>query len=216
MARRLAVLALIVLAQLLTVGPALANTTMHQATHLDAENASVTGNVIGDSGGAFNYYSIDYPSGAVPIPIVMRAQPGRGTAGVGTGFEVYGPSGLAGDAIGDDRSTSDSTYSLTLAHLIAGTYHIQVYNFIAGLPMSYQLQVSGLGPAPSEGAPPSEAGPPPAGAPPAEGAAPPGPEPAPAAAPTTPEQAIHPQVRDLTTGGILPGDAAGSFHYYQL
>ncbi|HEY3082669.1 MAG TPA: hypothetical protein VGM69_22510 [Chloroflexota bacterium] len=210
MLRRLALCALIVFGQLLLVSPTFAD-TIDQAARLDASNASVADSLTGDSGGAFRYYAIDYPGGAVPIPIVMRAQPGRGTAGVGTGFKVYGPSGLIGDAIGDDRSTTDSTYYLTVAHALAGTYYIQVYNFIQGLPMSFQLQVSGLeaaapapAPQPSEGQPP-----------PSEGAAQPAAQPQ-AAAPTTPEQAIHPQTRDLTTGGILPGNSGGSFHYYKL
>jgi hypothetical protein len=220
MVRRLVACVLLVLAQLLAASPALANTTIEQATHLDASNSSVADNLIGDSGGAFRYYAIDYPGGGVAVPMVMRAQPGRGTAGVGTGFKVYGPSGLFGDAIGDDRSTSDSTYSLTLVHSLPGTYHVQVYNFIAGLPMSYQLQVGGLGPAPSEAAPPPQAAPPAESPPAGEGAPPaaaePAPAPAPAGAPTTPEQAIRPQVRDLTTGGLLTGNAAGAFHYYEL
>jgi hypothetical protein len=216
MVRRLAAGALLVLAQLLAVSPALANTTIEQAARLDASNSSVADGLIGDSGGAFRYYAIDYPGGGVAVPMVMRAQPGRGTAGVGTGFKVYGPSGHFGDAIGDDRSTTDSTYHLTLVHSLPGTYHIQVYNFIAGLPMSYQLQVSGLGPAPSEAAAPPQAAPPAEGPPAGEGAPPPAAAPAPTGAPTTPERALRPQVRDLTTGGLLPGDSAGSFHYYEL
>jgi hypothetical protein len=206
---RLAACALLILTQLLTVSTAFANATIDQAARLDASNASVADNLIGDSGGAFRYYAIDYLGGAVPIPIVMRAQPGRGTAGVGTGFKVYGPNGLFGDAIGDDRSTTDSAYYLTLASTIPGTYYIQVYNFIAGLPMSYQLQVSGLGPAAA--APPAPA--PAEGAPPAAGAPPP---PVAPVEPRSPEQAIRPQVRDLTTGGILPGSGGGSFAYYEL
>ncbi|HEV8638794.1 MAG TPA: hypothetical protein VG370_31675 [Chloroflexota bacterium] len=201
MLRRLAACGLIVLSQLLGVSPAFANTTIDQATRLDAANASVADSLTGDSGGAFRYYAIDYPGGGVPVPIVMRAQPGRGTAGVGTGFKIYGPNGLFGEAIGDDRSTTDSSYSLTLAHAAAGRYHIQVFNFIQGLPMSFQLQVSGLPAAPAARAAP--------GAQPAE--------PAPAApAPSSPGQATHPQVRDLTTGGTLPANSAGSFAYYEL
>ena len=206
MLRRLALCTLIVLSQLLLTSPALAsaNSTIEQATHLDASNSSISDSLTGDSGGAFRYYAIDYPGGGVPIPIVMRGQPGRGTAGVGTGFKVYGPSGLFGDAIGDDRSTTDSSYNLTLAHAVAGTYYIQVYNFVQGLPLSFQLQVSGLsGPAPAPAAP--------------EGGAAPQPAPSqPTAPPSSPDQAFHPQARDLTTGGILPPNGAGSFAYYKL
>src|SRR5688500_4355188 len=129
----------------------------------------------------------------------MRAQPGRGTAGVATGFKVYGPMGLFGEAIGDDRSTTDSTYTLTLAHGTPGRYHVQVFNFISGLPLSFGLTVSGL-PGPPAAAPAAE----------------PGPAPAPPTQSDSAQQPSQTAGTSFTTGGLLPANPTGSFAYYDL
>src|SRR5688500_10700501 len=126
----------------------------------------------------------------------MRAQPGRGTAGVATGFKVYGPTGLFGEAIGDDRSTTDSTYTLTLAHGTPGTYHVQVFNYISGLPMTFGLTVTGLPGAPAVAAP--------------------GPAAAPPTQSESPQQPSQTTGTSFTTGGLLAANAAGSFAFYDL
>src|SRR5947208_2046327 len=119
----------------------------------------------------------------------MTAQPGFGTGGVATGFKVYGPTGFIGDAIVNDHSTTSSTYAFTVAHTIPGTYYIQVYNYIQGLPLNFQLSVGGLGsasqppaPAPVAAAPASPETSAPAGEP-IPAPPPPSAQPAPAAAP---------------------------------
>jgi hypothetical protein len=196
--RRFVLAALLTAAQVVALASsAAANSTIEQAAPITAANPSVGDNLIGDSGGAFRYYAIDYPGGGLPVAIVMRAQPGRGTAGVATGFKVYGPMGLFGEAIGDDRSTTDSTYTLTLAHGTPGTYHIQVFNFISGLPFSFGLTVSGL-----PGAPAPEAAPGPASAPPTQS--------------ESPQQPSQTTGTSFTTGGLLPANPTGSFAYYDL
>jgi hypothetical protein len=198
--RRFVVAVLLAVAQVASLAsPAAANSTIEQAAPITAANPTVGDNLIGDSGGAFRYYAIEYPGAGLPVAIVMRAQPGRGTAGVATGFKVYGPMGLFGEAIGDDRSTTDSTYTLTLAHGTPGTYHVQVFNFISGLPLSFGLTVSGLPGAPA--AAPADA---------------PGPA---AAPPTQSESAQQPSQTtgtSFTTGGLLPANPTGSFAYYDL
>src|SRR4051812_40493103 len=120
---RVGLVVTLILAYLVTPLPALAvNDSAESAMVLTASNSSVSDTVTGNSGGAFRYFRIDYPGGGVPVPISMRAQPGRGTGGVATGFKVYGPAGLAGEAVGDDRSTSDSAYAFTLANTVPGAY----------------------------------------------------------------------------------------------
>lgn len=199
-----------------------ANDTMEGALLITGANPGVGDTLVGNSGGAFRWFRIDYLGGGRPVPISMRAQPGRGTGGVATGFKLYGPSGLIGDAVGDDRSTSDSGYAFTLAHVTPGPYYIQVYNFVQGLALNFQLNVSGL-PAPSAPAP---APPPEEGAAPVQGApvdpppAPPGPA-APAVPFVTPNNSSgdRPVVATGTTftsGGTLAGKAGGSFHYFAL
>src|SRR5262245_43583352 len=158
------------------------NDTTESATPLSASNAAVSDTLIGNSGGAFRYFRIDYVGGGQPVPITMRAQPGRGTGGVATGFKVYGPTGLIGEAVTNDQSTTDSTYAFTIANTIGGAYYVQVYNFIQGMPLNFQLSVQGLTPPPAPAAPaappPAEIAPAPA---PDQGAAPaPAPAPAPA------------------------------------
>ena len=195
MLRRVVLAALLAAAQLIALaGPAAANSTIEQAARITAASPTAGDNLIGDSGGAFRYYAIDYPGGGLPVAIVMRAQPGRGTAGVATGFKVYGPSGFFGEAIGDNRSTADSTYTLTLAHGTAGTYYVQVFNFIAGLPLTFGLTVSGLPGAPAAAAP----------------------APAPPTQSESPQQPTSTMGTSFTTGGLLPANSTGSFAYYDL
>ena len=194
MIRRFVLAALLAAALLVALaGPASANATIDQAVRLTAASPSAGDNLIGDSGGAFRYYAIDYPGGGLPVPIVMRAQPGRGTAGIATGFKVYGPAGFYGEAIGDDRSTTESTYTLTLAHGTPGLYHVQVFNFIAGLPLRFDLRVSGL-----------------------PGEAPAAPAPAPPPQSQSPQQPSQATGTSFTTGGLLGANPTGSFAYYDL
>src|SRR5262245_60152812 len=75
------------------------NDTTESATPLSGANAGANDTLVGNSGGAFRYFRIDYAGGGLPVPISMRAQPGRGTGGVATGFKVYGPTGLVGEAV---------------------------------------------------------------------------------------------------------------------
>jgi hypothetical protein len=201
------------------------NDTFGEAAPVTAASASFSGMVVGNSGGAFRYYAIDYPGGGLPMPMTMQAQPGRGTGGVATGFKVYGPTGFVGEAIGDDRSTTNSTYAMTLAHMVAGRYVIQVYNFIEGMPLNFQMRVDGIPAVPTPIPPPTVAAEP---APAAEstGDTPPviaPPNAAPTTAPPTPVRdntnasgAIVITQTNLTTGGILPGKRDGSFNYYEL
>src|SRR5437763_17047789 len=88
------------------------NDTTDSATPLSGANAGASDTLIGNSGGAFRYFRIDYTGGGQPVPISMRAQPGRGTGGVATGFKVYGPAGPAGGAVHNDQSPSDSTHAV--------------------------------------------------------------------------------------------------------
>lgn len=212
MFRRATIVLVLALAPALLPGAALAVNTVEAAVPLDAARSSAADTLIGDSGGAYHYYAIAYPGGGAVVPITMRAQPGRGTGGVATGFKVYGPSGLFGEAIVNDNNAQDSTYALTLTHTLPGTYYVQVYNYIAGLPLTFQLNVGGLGAAPA----PAPAAP--AAAPRAEspGAAPSAPAAPVAPDNTTPEGAIVVNLTNATTGGLLPGRRDGSFNYYWL
>ncbi|TAK23335.1 MAG: hypothetical protein EPO26_08815 [Chloroflexota bacterium] len=194
MFRYVIALAIFAIAQFTFTATALANERIEKAQVLAADGSTVAASVVGNSGGAYRYYRIDYPGSGVPVPISMRAQPGRGTAGVATGFKVYGPAGLFGEAIGDDRSTTDSTYALTLSHATAGAYYIQVFNYIEGLPLGFQLTTSGL-----------STGRPAAGATPVA-----------AIGSTSPDTTAAPSVTSMTTGGILGPAAGGAFRYYPI
>jgi hypothetical protein len=238
MLKRATIVLALALAPTLIPAAALAvNDTSQSAQQMDGRNSSASDTLVGNSGGAYRYYALEYQGGGVPVPITMHAQPGFGTGGVATGFKLYGPTGYIGDAIVNDHNNSESTYAFTLAHTQPGTYYVQVYNYIAGLPLNFQLSVSGLpqpqAPAP---APPPAAAPPPEPAPsdeaaPAEGEAQPAspapaPAPAPAAPPpapapvrpdnTKPEGAIVLTTTTSTTGGVLTGKRDGNFNYFWL
>jgi hypothetical protein len=217
--RAFVVLALALAPTLLPATALAINDTAQTAQLLDASHSAVSDTLVGNSGGAFRFFAIEYAGGGVPIPITMRAQPGRGTGGVATGFKLYGPSGLIGEAIVNDQSTTDSTYAFTLAHTLPGTYYVQVYNYISGLPLNFQLNVAGLGPPPAAPAPPAPAAPAEeAPAAPSEGvpAAPAAP-----AAPVrpdnrTPEGAIVLTQTTSTSGGTITGKRDGNFNYFWL
>jgi len=178
------------LAQLLLPRPVLAaNDSTATAVRLAASGATASDQLTGNSGGAYRYYAFEYPGGAGAVPITMRAQPGHGTTGVAVGFNVYGPDGYAAGAITSDRSTTDSTYALAVSSLRPGTYYIQVFNYVQGLPMHFQLDVNGL----------------------TASAQPVGP-----GAGSSPGRAISTDLSSLTTGGQLAGSTSGAFAYYAL
>src|SRR5579884_1038950 len=189
------VLLLALVPALLPVQAFAVNDTNATAQPMDAAHNTASDTLTGNSGGAYRYFAVNYPGGGVPVPITMTAQPGFGTGGVATGFKVYGPTGFIGDAIVNDHSTTSSTYAFTISHTIPGAYYVQVYNYIQGMPMSFQLNVGGLGAAPPQpAAAPAPVAP---AAPSAESSAPPGepipapppPESAPAPAPAAPAAA---------------------------
>src|SRR5581483_603629 len=214
MFRRASIVLLLALVPALVPASALAvNDTNATAQPMDAAHNTASDTLTGNSGGAYRYFAINYPGGGVPVPITMTAQPGFGTGGVATGFKVYGPTGFVGDAIVNDHSTTSSTYAFTIAHTIPGTYYVQVFNYIQGMPLSFQLSIGGLGAAPQPAAP--AAAPAPAPAAPAPAAPPPAPT---AAAPdnTTPEGAIVLSQTTSTSGGTLPGKRDGNFNYFWL
>lgn len=210
---RAAVILVLALATLMPGSALAVNSSTDTAQPLDASQPSAADTLVGNSGGAFRYFAISYPGGGLAVPITMRAQPGRGTAGVATGFKLYGPTGLIGEAIVNDRSTTDSTYAFTLVHSVPGTYYIQVYNYIQGLSLTFQLNVSGL-PAPlataPEAAPAAGAGAPSQGSSAAPGSAAPRPD------NTTPDGAIVLTQQAVTTGGLIQGSRGGSFNFFWL
>jgi hypothetical protein len=178
------------LAQLVLPRPALAvNDSTATAVHLGASSATASDQLTGNSGGAYRYYAFEYPGGAGAVPISMRAQPGHGTTGVAVGFNVYGPDGYSAGAIASDQSTTETTYALAVSSLSPGTYYVQVFNYVQGLPMSFQLAVGGL----SVSAQPVEPG-----------------------AGSSPGRAISTDLSSLTTGGQLEGSTSGAFAYYAL
>jgi hypothetical protein len=160
------------------------NDSTATAIPLDASHSTASDQLTGNSGGAFRYYSFVYPGAGVPVPITMQAQPGHGTTGVAAGFNVYGPGGFSIPAIASDQSTTSSSYGATVSSATAGTYFIQVFNYIQGLPLSFQLAVNGLQATPTPGAG------------------------------SSPSQPIVLQQTSVTTGGQLTGSTSGAFTFY--
>jgi hypothetical protein len=188
---RIGVAAALLLAQVALPRPVVAaNDSTATAVRLDATNTTESAQLVGNSGGAYRYYAFDYPGGGGAVPIAMRAQPGHGTTGVAAGFNVYGPGGYSAAAITSDQSTTDSGYALAVSSLTPGRYYVQVFNYVQGLPMSFQLAVDGLTPS-AQPAPPPGTG-------------------------SSPSQAVTTQATTLTTGGQLAGTSSGAFAYYVL
>ena len=172
------------LALLLPATVASANETIERAQQLTAASRSASDTLVGNSGGAHRYFAIAYPGGSVPVAVTVRAERHHGT-----GIKVYGPAGHYGDGIAD----AAGGWALTISHALPGTYHVQVHNYVQGLPLPFTITVSGL-PA-AQGQPAAAAAGPPS---------------------STPDRPTATHGTSMTTGGQLVGNSGGAFAFYDL
>lgn len=98
--------------------------------------ASVSGSLVGSSGGAFDRYELSYPGDNSEVALTMTYAPDNSVISPGVGFTIYGPEEqeFVAQPTGDPGERT-----VTLASEIAGTYLVQVHNYIEGLEVSYTI-----------------------------------------------------------------------------
>ena len=112
---------------------------------LTAANSSITTSLVGDPGGAYNYFHIAYPGANLPLQVTIVFQPGYPSTGPqGFGFELYGPNGTSFESQPVGTNGSISTGQWTYASPSASDVLIQVFNYTAGMQVGYTLSVYGL------------------------------------------------------------------------
>jgi hypothetical protein len=99
--------------------------------------------VVGSHGGAFAYYSIEYPGDGRIITIELDLAPGDPGAFMAAGFNVYGPNGYFIGS-GSRSMTKTDRKELYWSDFNPARWLIQVYNYLDGVPVNYHLQVTGL------------------------------------------------------------------------
>jgi hypothetical protein len=170
---------------------AAANDTPETAIVLTAAHNSASDTLVGSPGGAYRYYRFHYQGGSAPAQVTLTFEPGYGSTGSqAVGFNLYGPSGLsfAGQNAGTNGNVSTAQY--TLAFPAAMDVLVQVYNYTAGMSVSYTLTVAGISGGSTAGLVASRN--------------------------TTPEQALSVTTINAALGGTLVGNAAGAFQYFTL
>jgi len=97
---------------------------------------AVTGSLTGRPAGAFEFYEFSYAGDGAEVQVEMVYVPDNDLIASGVGFIIYGPSGEVARGTGTGRPTERRA---GLASDVAGTYLIQVYNYIAGLTIQYSI-----------------------------------------------------------------------------
>jgi hypothetical protein len=90
----------------------------------------------GDSGGAYAKYDFLVKNGQTYDAMLQAASP-NGGSWPGVGFEVYGPTGLVASASVDSAGMASTSFTATGND----KYTVAVYNYHAGVPIFYHLEV---------------------------------------------------------------------------
>jgi hypothetical protein len=99
-------------------------------------DTTVGGSLTGQPAGAFKFYEFSYAGDGSDVEVAMRYVPDNDLIAKGVGFVIYGPSGEVARGAGTGRPTErEAVFSSD----VAGTYLIQVYNYIVGLTIEYAV-----------------------------------------------------------------------------
>ncbi|MBS1253956.1 MAG: hypothetical protein MAG451_03010 [Anaerolineales bacterium] len=145
-----------------------------------------TGSIVGNSGGAFEYYTFKHPGAGKLVKLRMTFSPWHPNKEGGIGFNLYAEQGkLAGQGVKVDSSSTE--LALAVAADFPTQYLVQVHNYYPGFRLGYSLRPEGLAEAQAEVGPPAT-----------DGAA------------QRPARLVH-----LAMGDV-PGQRHGSFDFYEL
>jgi len=180
MMKKIGVLLLAVALLLLGAQAVLAGSDPATAERL-YNNTPVSGALVGNRGGAFAYYKIEYPGDNRVVSVELSVSPGDPAAMKGIVLKLYNASGSElGLAVPIDKGLA-----VPYGDTTQGTWLVQVGNYLHGTVVNYTLVAKGL---PAAAAPTTA------------------PVSAPAAAP-----APAPAIAGFPLSGTLTGDRAGAF-----
>ena len=121
------------------------NGTPDRAVRLTPQAASARGTIVGNAGGAFAFFGLEYQGNNEPITLSLPFKPGPGLTGSGVGLNLYRGSDLvATSARAGGRTAEDGIAYLTYSSDQAGYYGVQVYNYAPGITVEYTLHAMGL------------------------------------------------------------------------
>jgi hypothetical protein len=158
---------------------------------------SATTTIMGSSGGAFVYYTFTSPSASSAATVAVTVNPASPQTSSGSGVNLYQAGSLIASTNGGNSSPPGAAKSVSFG-ASAGPVLVQVYNYLAGQPLTISFTVSGIGPA----------------APPASTAS------APVQSALTPTTSVQPSgfavasSSTLITWGSMVGSAGGAYNYY--
>jgi hypothetical protein len=131
------------------------NTAPGAAIAVTTTNASIGGTIVGNEGGAFQYFTLNYPGGNAPLNITMNVTPAYNAVGQAYGFNVWRPTvpGKAASQVATGslvaQDANSMAYAATVTAITAGPYQLQVFNYWPGVTITYGVTTTGLGgPAP--------------------------------------------------------------------
>jgi hypothetical protein len=145
----------------------------------------VSGHTVGSGSGSYVYYTFDYPGQNVYWTLTLSFAPNDFPTANAVGVNLYqsGPLLASMNGVGNPRGT----HALAFQSNTVGPMLVQLYNFAIGVPVDYQLSLTGPG-APT----------------------------APAATSSTPAAIAPASSPPQAASGSLVGNVAGSYAYYTV
>jgi len=151
--------------------------------------AAQSGSSVGRGAGAYTYYTFSYPGHGSVGTITLSFWPNDPPTANAVGVNVYQNGTLLAtmNGVGNPRGT----HALSFSSTTAGSILVQVYNFTSGVPVYFQLSLSGVNPTPASTTS------------------------SPAVAPATTSPASRTGLV-APVNGTLKGNGAGSYAYYTI
>jgi hypothetical protein len=98
----------------------------------------VAGSMLGHAAGAYHFYEFSYPGDGSEVTVRVTYTPDNDLIAQGVGFVVYGPTGRVARGEGTGKPTQRQA---TFSSDVPGSYLIQVYNYIEGLTIDYEIHL---------------------------------------------------------------------------
>ncbi|HVC32650.1 MAG TPA: hypothetical protein VNL16_03985 [Chloroflexota bacterium] len=109
------------------------------AVVLNSARQGATETLQGNSGGAFNYFLVNYPGSESQLSISITYSSLDGAPDHAEGFAVYSGSSLQATVNPSDDGTGVHSATWGYSNASAGTFGIQVFNYAPGTTVSYTI-----------------------------------------------------------------------------
>lgn len=95
-----------------------------------------SGTLVGARAGAYAFYKLSYPGGGSVVTLRATFAPDDPVTARGIGLVIYGPSG---EKITGQSTSTPGVRAASFSSNTAGSYLVQVYNYVEGLVLRYTL-----------------------------------------------------------------------------